>query len=105
MYNIQLRTVDSWNGCRIDSSSQKKPLWYGSPKRKKNNIGKPTENEEIEEKLYIWIFQCISMVLDWSLRWITTLTCCNCNYIYFKFKTETLAYDDNETMTVSKIEQ
>ena len=42
MYSIQFRTVESWKGCRRDSSSQKKPRLYGSPHRKKNRMGKPT---------------------------------------------------------------
>lgn len=44
MYSIQLRTVESWNGCLSDSSSQKNPLLYGSPHKKSAKIGNPTIN-------------------------------------------------------------
>lgn len=45
MYSIQFVTVESWNGCMSDSSSQKNPRSYGCPIRKKIKIGNPTQHK------------------------------------------------------------
>lgn len=49
-YSIQFRIVDSWKGCLRDSSSQKNPLWYGSPQTKNARIGMPTAIMNRERK-------------------------------------------------------
>jgi len=50
MYSIRFVTVDSWNGCMSEESSQKKPLLKGSPIKKKRRTGSAAERENKLEK-------------------------------------------------------
>lgn len=64
MYSIQLRTVEAWNGCLSDSSSQKNPLLYGSPHKKSAKIGSPTINEKLKS------IKQITEETDFLLFWL-----------------------------------